>query len=41
MIFGRDRIDDELYEEYYDEWKETVRELGNKIAGQAQDAGVI
>lgn len=41
MIFGRDRIDDELYEEYYNEWKSTVRELGNKIAGQAQDAGVI
>ena len=41
MIFGRDRIDDELYEAYYDEWKSTVRELGNKIAEQAQDAGVI
>lgn len=41
MIFGRDRIDDELYEEYYDVWRETVRALGNKIAGQAQDAGVI
>ena len=41
MIFGRDRIDDELYDEHYDEWKETVRALGNKIAGQAQDAGVI
>lgn len=41
MIFGRDRIDDELYEEYYDEWKSTVRALGNKIADRAQDAGVI
>ena len=41
MIFGRDRIDDELYDEYYDKWKSTVRELGNKIAGQAEDAGVI
>lgn len=41
MIFGHDRIDDELYEVYYDEWKETVRALGNKIASQAQDAGVI
>lgn len=41
MVFGRDRIDDELYEEYYDEWKSTVRALGNKIAGQVQDAGVI
>ena len=41
MIFGRDRIDDELYEEYYGEWKEMVRVLGNKIAHQSQDAGAI
>lgn len=41
MVFGRDRIDDELHNEYYDEWEATVRELGNKIAEQAQDAGVI
>ena len=41
MIFGRDRIDDDLYDEYYGEWKDTVRALGNKIAEQAQDAGVI
>ena len=41
MIFGRDRIDDELYDEYYDAWKETVRALGNKIAEQSQGAGVI
>ena len=41
MVFGRDRIDDELYDEYYDTWKETVRALGNKIAEQAQNAGVI
>lgn len=41
MIFGRDRIDDELYDEHYDEWKETVRALGNKIAERVQAAGVI
>lgn len=41
MVFGRDRIDDELYNQYYDEWKTTVRALGNKIAEQAQSAGVI
>lgn len=41
MIFGRDRIDDELYDEYYDMWKSVVRRLGNKIANLAQEDGVI
>lgn len=41
MIFGRDRIDDELYDEYYGQWKSVVGALGNKIAEQAQKAGVI
>ena len=41
MIFGRDRIDDELYDAYHEEWKYTVLALGNKIAVQAQNAGVI
>ena len=41
MIFGRDRIDDELYDVYYEEWKFTVQTLGYKIADRVQKAGVI
>lgn len=41
MVFGRDRVDNEIYDAYYTKWRETVRALGDKIARQSQDAGVI
>ena len=41
MIFGRDRIDDEIYDEYYGQWKSVIRRLGNKIADLAQKDGII
>lgn len=41
MVFGRDRIDDEIYDSYYTDWRKAVRELGDKIARAAMDAGVI
>ena len=41
MVFGRDRVDDEIYNSYYKGWRAAVRELGNKIARAAMDAGVI
>lgn len=41
MVFGRDRVDDEIYDSYYTDWRKAVRELGNKIARAAMDAGVI
>lgn len=41
MVFGRDRVDDEVYDEFYVKWRETRRVLGDKIAKQAMDAGVI
>ena len=41
MVFGRERVDDEIYNAYYTDWRAAVRELGNKIARAAMDAGVI
>lgn len=41
MVFGRDRVDDEIYDSYYTDWRKAVRELGDKIAHAAMDAGVI
>ena len=41
MVFGRERVDDDIYNAYYTDWRAAVRELGDKIARAAQDAGVI
>lgn len=41
MVFGRDRVDNELYDQYYTQWRNTRAALGNKIARAAIDAGVI
>lgn len=41
MVFGRERVDDDIYNAYYTDWRAAVRELGDKIAHAAQDAGVI
>ena len=41
MVFGRDRVDDEVYEKFYNRFRITRRNLGNKIAHAAMDAGVI
>lgn len=41
MVFGRDRVDDEIYDSYYTDWRKAVRELGDKIAHAAMDTGVI
>lgn len=41
MVFGRDRVDDDIYTSYYKDWRKAVRELGNKIARAAMDADVI
>lgn len=41
MVFGKERVDDEIYDAYYTDWRGVVRELGTKIARAAQDAGVI
>lgn len=41
MVFGRDRVDNELYDQYYTQWRTTRAALGNKIARAAMDAGVI
>ena len=41
MVFGRERVDDDIYNAYYTDWRTAVRELGDKIARAAQDAGVI
>ena len=41
MVFGRERVDDDIYNAYYTDWREAVRELGDKIARAAQNAGVI
>ena len=41
MVFGRERVDDDIYNSYYTKWRAAVRELGDKIAHAAMDAGVI
>ena len=41
MVFGRERVDDDIYTAYYTDWRAAVRELGDKIAHAAMDAGVI
>lgn len=41
MVFGRDRVDDDIYDSYYTDWRNNVRDLGNKIARAAMDADVI
>lgn len=41
MVFGRERVDDDIYTAYYTDWRTAVRELGDKIARAAMDADVI
>lgn len=41
MVFGRDRVDNEIYDKFYDKFRATRRELGNKIARAAMEEGVI
>lgn len=41
MVFGRERVDNEIYDAHYTKWRETVRALGDKIARDAMDADVI
>lgn len=41
MVFGNNRVDDEVYDKFYAKWRETRQTLGDKIAQAAMDAGVI
>lgn len=41
MVFGNKRYDNTLYDKYYTKWNNTRRVLGDKIAAQVMDAGVI
>lgn len=41
MVFGRERVDDDIYTAYYTDWRTAVRELGDKIARAAMGADVI
>ena len=41
MVFGNSRVDNEVYDKFYAKWREARRVLGDKIAKQAMDAGVI
>lgn len=41
MVFGRERVDNDIYNSYYKDWRNNVRDLGNKIAHAAMEAGVI
>lgn len=41
QVFGNNRVDDEVYDKFYAKWRTTRQALGDKIAKQAMDAGVI
>lgn len=41
MIFGNSRVNDEIYNRYYERFRATRRALGDKVAHAAMDAGVI
>ena len=41
MVFSTSRIDDEIYNRYYERFRVTRRALGNKVARAAMDAGMI
>jgi len=41
LVFGKNRLDNDVYNEYYGKWRQTLKALGDKIASQAMDAGVI
>lgn len=41
LVFGKNRLDNDIYNEYYGKWRQTLKALGDKIASQAMDAGVI
>lgn len=41
LVFGKNRLDNDIYNKYYTEWKQTLKTLGDKIAAQALDADVI
>ena len=41
MVFGNSRVDNEVYDKFYAKWREARQALGDKIAKQAMDAGVI
>ena len=41
QVFGNNRVDDAVYDGYYERFRDTRRALGNKIARAAMDAGVI
>jgi hypothetical protein len=41
QVFGNNRIDNAVYDGYYDRFRNTRRALGNKIAHVAMNAGVI
>lgn len=37
MVFGRDRVNDEVYDQFYVKWREARRALGDKIARAAME----
>ena len=41
LVFGKNRLDNDVYNEYYAKWRQILKTLGDKIATQAMDAGVI
>lgn len=41
LVFGKNRLDNDVYNEYYAKWRQILKTLGDKIATQAIDAGVI
>lgn len=41
LIFGKNRLDNDVYNEYYAKWRQILKTLGDKIYTQAMDAGVI
>lgn len=41
MVFGNSRVDNEVYDAYYTKFRAVRQALGDKIAKQAMDAGVI
>ena len=41
MVFGQNRVDDDMYDKFYAQWRSVRAALGDKIARAAMDAGVI
>lgn len=41
QVFGNSRVDDEVYDKFYAKFRAVRQALGDKIAKQAMDAGVI